>query len=250
MSISQKCKIDGCNLKHHARSYCTRHYKSLVRHGDPLHVDSRRVEAANRKCKVEWCNTKANDNGGKPLTKGFCNRHYAQTLRHGNIIETNMDYRPAIIEGNIAKIPLGFKAKHGYALVDADMAHLDRYFWTITSNGYAITNPTKSTTPTRMHHLVLPRREGYIIDHINRDKLDNRRSNLRYATRSQNLHNSFNPGASGYKGVTYLKRTGTWQAVIGYKTKCFKDKREAAEYYNKLALEAYGEYAYLNEIRR
>lgn len=52
------------------------------------------------------------------------------------------------------------------------------------------------------------------IDHIDRDRLNNRIANLREATRSTNLHNSPNRGAaSGHKGV-YRTQEGNWQARI------------------------------------
>lgn len=65
-----------------------------------------------------------------------------------------------------------------------------------------------------MHHLVLPKRMGLDVDHINRDKLDNRKGNLRYASRSQNNANAKVriDSISGIKGVCWYRRGGQWRA--------------------------------------
>lgn len=65
-------------------------------------------------------------------------------------------------------------------------------------------------------HLVLPKRTGLDVDHINRDRRDNRRENLRYLPHA---HNSFNCGLkgsnrSGVTGVAWDKRRGKWRARI------------------------------------
>lgn len=56
---------------------------------------------------------------------------------------------------------------------------------------------------------------GFVIDHINRDKLDNRRSNLRIATKAQNRSNStIVLSKTGYKGVHWAKHASKWVAAI------------------------------------
>ena len=89
------------------------------------------------------------------------------------------------------------------------------------------------------------------IDHINGDKLDNRIENLRAASKSQNGMNTKPRGLSGFKGVT--KVGGKWQAQIkaaGRKEYLglFHTKEEAALAYNNAAIEAFGEFAFLNPI--
>jgi hypothetical protein len=91
------------------------------------------------------------------------------------------------------------------------------------------------------------------VDHINGDGLDNRKSNLRIVTRSQNLQNSRKPRrikgcSSKYKGVCWDKLTKKWRAQItfNYHVKyigLFENEVEAAEAYDKVALEMFGEYA-------
>jgi hypothetical protein len=58
--------------------------------------------------------------------------------------------------------------------------------------------------------------EGYTVDHADRDTLNNRRSNLRLATSSQQMQNrgTFRSNTSGYRGVSWHRRVGKWQARI------------------------------------
>ena len=93
-----------------------------------------------------------------------------------------------------------------------------------------------------------------LVDHINRDKLDCRRCNLRIATRSQNEANKAkgSRGASKYKGVTRTKG-GKWKAemtVDGIRLYLgtFDDEKNAARAYNEAAVENFGEYAHINEL--
>ena len=70
---------------------------------------------------------------------------------------------------------------------------------------------------TYLHRLLLGEPDGLCVDHINHDKLDNRKCNLRVCTRSENLCNKIlsDKNTSGYKGVCYVKDKKKWQAVIG-----------------------------------
>jgi len=75
--------------------------------------------------------------------------------------------------------------------------------------------------PSVYMHRDVAKRAGIlapIMDHIDHDPLNNRRSNLRPATNSQNLHNRNHDrnNTSGYPGVYYVKARGNYIAKIGY----------------------------------
>lgn len=109
----------------------------------------------------------------------------------------------------------------------------------------------------RLHRVIMGNPEGFFVDHINRNTLDNRKSNLRLATRSQNMANRISrTGSSKYKGVHWRPNISKWRAqirmgekgdkqlMLGY----FDTEEEAALAYNAAALEKWGEYAFLNEV--
>ena len=93
------------------------------------------------------------------------------------------------------------------------------------------------------------------VDHINSNSLDNRKSNLRICSNSQNSKNRSigSNNRSGYKGVFFHKRSKSWQAMIRVDGKrlwlgSFKNKKDAAIKYNQSAKENHGEYAKINFV--
>jgi HNH endonuclease/AP2 domain len=106
-----------------------------------------------------------------------------------------------------------------------------------------------------MHHLVLGRPpEGYETDHINRNGLDNRRSNLRFVTRSYNNQGKKYEGkTSQYTGVSWYFRYKKWVALIRKDGKLhnlgyYEGEEDAARAYNEKALELYGSDAKVNKL--
>lgn len=91
------------------------------------------------------------------------------------------------------------------------------------------------------------------IDHIDGDKGNNKFNNLRLCTHNQNQHNQGirKSNTSGYKGVSFMKRIGKWQAQICCNSKVknlgfFTEKEDAAHAYDIAALKTHGEFAWTN----
>jgi len=149
------------------------------------------------------------------------------------------------------RIPLA--KGRGYALVDdEDVPLVSGYTWCLSGGGSTVDYAT-AYIPGSGHqgrnvlmHVLLTGRTG--TDHRNGDGLDNRRENLRPATRAQNAANSRKAAgcSSAYKGVC-LTRWG-WQAYIKVDRKrrhlgYFAAEEAAARAYDAAALAAWGEFA-------
>jgi len=142
-----------------------------------------------------------------------------------------------------------------FALIDdEDFERVSSRHWHVDDAGYARTNiwsgGKKSAAP-RMHRFILGVTDRKVhIDHINGNKLDNRKSNLRVCSASDNLKNRGKQrnNTSGYKGVIYDKERSKWRAEI-----CTNGKRkylgrydtveDAAEAYRKAAELYHGNFA-------
>ena len=117
---------------------------------------------------------------------------------------------------------------------------------------YAVT--TFGQSKIQLHTLIT----GWpFVDHINHDTLDNRRINLRQSAPGPNAHNTRPQlgSSSRFKGVTWHKQLGKWQAGIAIGGRfcylgCFLSEEDAALAYNAAALEAHGACTYLNEVTR
>ena len=143
----------------------------------------------------------------------------------------------------------------GVALVDAeDFERVSQYTWSNTG-GYAKSNMRlPSGNKERMHRFILGITDAAIeVDHINHDTLDNRRSNLRQATRQQNtMHRRKYDGKSTpYKGVSLNQRLGKYLVFITvngvqHYLGCHEDLVTAARCYDAHAIQHFGPFALLN----
>lgn len=132
---------------------------------------------------------------------------------------------------------------------------LERH-WHIDDKGYARTNiwsDGKKSSAPRMHRLITGEADASLhVDHINGDKLDNRKSNLRVVTCSENLMNrgKQSNNSSGYKGVIFDKSRNKWRAEIAFNKERkylgrFDSAEEASQAYREATVKYHGEHANL-----
>jgi len=148
-----------------------------------------------------------------------------------------------------------------WVMVDAeDYDELSKYKWALirgtTGVMYAQRHPwdkkTKKQNIERMHRTIMKAKKGQEIDHVNGNGLDNRKSNLRFCTQSQNCSNSGSRGGtSRFKGVSFNKRDKNWKAYIMANSKnknlgYFKLEEDAARAYDEAAKKHHGEFAWCN----
>jgi hypothetical protein len=146
---------------------------------------------------------------------------------------------------------------------DEDFDKLNKYSWRLSNSGYVRRmttiriNGEKKSKSFTMHREIMTAKEGQIVDHINRDKLDNRKENLRFVTREQSNQNRgiSSRNTNGYKGVSlkvdHHKRKRPYEAKIKVNGKSiwlgtYETAIEAALDYDEMALVYHGDYAKLN----
>jgi len=141
---------------------------------------------------------------------------------------------------------------------DEDFELVSRYKWYAqwhprTKSFYAysrIVNADREWSTILMHRLILNAQPGELVDHIFHDTLDNRKSELRLCTGSQNQHNAGKreDNTSGYKGVGFRSDRNLWRSRIVVNGKRiflgnFGSPEEAHQAYCKAAAELHGEFA-------
>lgn len=138
------------------------------------------------------------------------------------------------------------------ALVDdEDFVYFSQWSWNCDKKGYVRRRVGEKMF--YLHQEILCPKIGFEIDHINRNPLDNRKSNLRYATRSQNMANRppHKNNKSGFRGVMW--HANRWQVYIKkdgkeYYLGRFKDIKIAARVYDEAAKKFWGEFAFQNIV--
>lgn len=134
---------------------------------------------------------------------------------------------------------------------DEDFEELSKYKWCYSSCGYA----KRTLKNIRMHKVIMNAGDRW-VDHINGDRLDNRKENLRFCNKIENQRNRKlgKNNTSGYKGLLWREKRNRWEVYISINKKqtyigMFKEKKDAAEAYNKAAKIYYGDFAKLNIIK-
>lgn len=201
-------------------------------------------------CSVENCHNKV-------MAKGLCSKHYSQLRRYGKIFKYSSRDKTNHIEilEDHAEIFLIDKNNEicTKALIDLDdVDKVKNIKWHRSdlqrSTYYCISNNSEWR---RIHRLIMGVTDkDIVVDHINHNGLDNRKSNLRICTSGQNTCNCLTSknNKSGHKGVYWSKERKKWCAQISINNKTkglgrYDTIEEAIEAREKAAKEYYGEFA-------
>lgn len=141
---------------------------------------------------------------------------------------------------------------------DEDFEWLNQWKWHASDSGFGFYakrefNKNKIRNRIRMHRLIMDAPDNKQVDHINGNRLDNRRHNLRTCTNMQNSWNSARTSGSmsGFKGVSWHRNHKKWRTTITCNGKnhylgYFFCVIKAAKAYDTKAIELFGEFARTN----
>lgn len=196
-------------------------------------------------CKVKNCSNKY-------YGKGYCKIHYLQLYRNGKILNrTPYDSNEIIDCGDYYEVCIysGKSEQKEVARTKIDKEDLEKvknYKWYLNGTGYVVSNNKISNDKNIiifLHHIILSKKVGFMIDHLNHDILDNRKQNLRYATRSQNIMNQ-----KSSRGYSWYKKNKKWVAYIQKDNKkihlgYFTNEQDAINARHQAELKYFGEFA-------
>jgi hypothetical protein len=196
-----------------------------------------------RTCSVEGCNN-------KHYGKGYCNKHYQQIKKHGTIFKSYRDQNDFVVYDDYAEIILRNRDANEVARGKIDIEDIEKikkYKWSYdATNGYVVNSKYR----IRLNRYLMNCPDDLVVDHINHDKLDNRKNNLRICTKQQNNFNRAitNNKTSGITGVSWEKGLNKWRAYININGEreylgCFNTIEEATEARKQAEIEYFGEYA-------
>lgn len=176
--------------------------------------------------------------------KIVCNKHYKQYKKFGYFKDTSSrtqrDKNNITIIGNMAFIDLYDKQYNviAKAIIDADDIDKVKYIkWRLNCNGYVI---NYNDTTTFLHRRIL--NCNMMVDHINGNRLDNRKSNLRVVTHSQNQMNVNYKGVYKHKDKKWIAKIKIQQKQIHLGVFSYKEESLYARWYAEKIL--FKEYAY------
>ena len=165
--------------------------------------------------------------------KIVCNKHYKQFKKFGYFRDTSprtqRDKNEITIKGDIAYIDLYDKQYNVIAKAIIDVEDVDKvkYIkWRLNCNGYVINN---SNTNIFLHRRILGR--DSVVDHKNGNRLDNRKSNLRIATKSQNQMNVDYKGVYRTKNDKFMARIKINQKAVHLGVFVYEEEAYFARWY-------------------
>lgn len=138
------------------------------------------------KCCVEWCKGKPNRSGN-----GYCRKHYDQMRKYGYILDirTRCDMNRINYFDDYAEIIITDRNDNYVctAIIDKeDAERVSNNRWTFNGKYVRMFN---GTSPIYLHRFILNYEGDLDIDHINGNRLDNRKQNLRIVSRAENIWN-------------------------------------------------------------
>ena len=187
--------------------------------------------------------------------KGYhlCSKHYAQFYHYGKFLDsssrTEKDLNEIIIEGDVARIQLYDRQQNviGEVLIDTeDVNKVKNYKWRLSKGGTdrskcheVRTGNASSTYTNSLHRHIMDCPSDLYVDHINGDRFDNRKINLRICSNQENNWNIVKncTNTSGYKGVNFDKTRNKWVSEIK-----LKDKKIFIGRYNNIQHAAFTRY--------
>lgn len=194
------CSFSPCGREVYAKSLCGGHYQQQ-RTGHELAVlNPRRTDCSVLECKE------------KHYCQGYCEKHYKRRMRSGDVTKGHGPSK--ILDGGnhlVVEIK-GRSQPGGWFMVDcADRHFVEGKSFNKDTGGYAHYWNGKRHVFT--HRELLGEPEGLEVDHINGNRLDNRRSNLRVVTFGQQMQNKKPWAESGHRNVHKLSN-GSWRVVV------------------------------------
>ena len=144
------------------------------------------------------------------------------------------------------------------AIIDIeDYEKVEKYRWTRTTRNYTISNPIINGKPQKiyLHRLIMGvenKKTKLNVDHINGNPLDNRKSNLRFATQMQNSWNKKPSNTLGVAGVREVRNAKIWNAriIVNYKVihlGNYRDINDAIKARKEEEIKYYGEFRRKND---
>lgn len=202
------------------------------------------------KCKCDCGNivsvTKNNLISGNSKSCG-CVAPIKTTIRNqSNIKNNDYEFYDLYVKGKLSN-------SDSYFYIDNDdFEVVNRYCWHVSTGGYAETIERGSRKRISMHRLIMSIEDKETeVDHINHNKLDNRKSNLRPCKNSENGKNKkiMNTNISGEIGVSYKASLNKWQASITSDCKriylgVYSDFDDAVKARKEAEKKYFGEFAY------
>lgn len=192
----------------------------------------------------EYCGTPFFAN----LKQRFCSGPCRQRGKHGRTLALDT---PVDMGTGVAVVFLGH---HRFTIIDSDdIERVGKHNWRLSTAkerpDYAVTQIGRKNV--YLHRFILEAKTGELVDHINHDGMDNRKSNLRLATHRQNVAHQRVRSGTAYKGVQLRCDGKKWIARIqvdrkGHHLGSFATPEDAARAYDKAAILHFGEFAHLN----
>ena len=225
------------------------------------HITSGGNKIRRVKCKCDCCNevevvTTLNSlRTGRTLSCGCLQKERISEINSKTKAKTNeYDLSGDIGIGHTSSGDVFYFDKEDFELIK-------NYCWCINDYGYVVTIDRITRKTVQFHRLVMHPGKEDVVDHINHDKLNNCKSNLRVCSHVDNMKNRSikKYSVSGFTGVTWHKKSSKWQAQIKVNGRnihlgFFTDINEAVKARIMAELEIFGEfsanYNYFTEEQR